>query len=54
MKYMKCDCGEKIPEGWFRCQACADKAIMDPSKRNLPIGGTTKWRKPNGNYTPRP
>jgi len=49
------DCQKaKIPKGHFRCGSCASKAIMDPRKKNLPIGGATLWKNGNGSYVPKP
>lgn len=44
----------KIPDNWFRCDECASTAIMDPSKKNMPVGGQTLWKNANGNYIPKP
>lgn len=44
----------KIKKGEFRCDECASKAVMNPNERNVAIAGQTRWRKANGNYTPRP
>ena len=44
----------KLPQGHFRCDSCASKAIMNPKEINKPVGGQTLWKNRNGNFIPKP
>lgn len=35
----------EIDEGWFRCDECAEKAIMDPNKKNVPLLNHSVWKR---------
>lgn len=48
------ECNKPIPATDFRCSKCASFAIMNPTKRNLPLSGQTMWKNGNGNYVPKP
>ena len=54
MKLCKwCDSGLEVKPGNFRCDKCAESAIMNPKKKNMPIS-ETRWKNANGNYVPKP
>jgi tRNA(Ile2) C34 agmatinyltransferase TiaS len=47
-------CNENpLPKGQFRCDECAEKSVMDPSKKTSPAA-TIMWKQPGGEYSRRP
>jgi hypothetical protein len=54
MKNVCIECRKKVKKGYFRCDPCTEKAVMDTTKRTQPVGGSTRWKQADGSYTPRP
>lgn len=54
-KLLICEYCDKnpLPKGQFRCDECAEKSVMDPSRKSEPAA-TINWKQSSGEYTRHP